>query len=190
MSLRRVLYLALFPWLMVEAEGTGDAPETRKERGQSRRMRAPVRRNLPKPVQEDEALQDKAGKESGTGRNPVRTQRIRHDVKVQTVRQENERKSPEIKKEKSPIMQAQTDHTKPVSRSSKPKEKALSSERLMAAFRKAAEVSSWGNGVFTFQEASGKHQGMLIATSRTAFEPSFHIQSEFNDGLALVEDKN
>ena len=170
------------------AGAEGETAEPRKERSHTRRMRPPVRRNLQKSVLA--VKEESTSKEAAPAAVRPKAPRMRQEPTQKAPEKEPVRRLTEQKKEKLPAPQSQPDHAKPASRTSRNKERVVSSDRVMAAFRRAADVSSWGSGVFTFHDVSGKHGGIVIAQTRTAFEPSYEILGEFSDGLALIEDKN
>ena len=170
------------------AGAEGETAEPRKERSHTRRMRPPVRRNLQKSVLA--VKEESTSKEAAPAAVWPKAPRMRQEPTQKAPEKEPVRRLTEQKKEKLPAPLSQPDHAKPASRTSRNKERVVSSDRVMAAFRRAADVSSWGSGVFTFHDVSGKHGGIVIAQTRTAFEPSYEILGEFSDGLALIEDKN
>ena len=182
MSLKRVFSIALFPFMLTglpAEEGTiPEAGEKERGRTSSRRMRPPVRRSAQKNTQTEE---ETPGKERNPSTSSAHANgKNHHDHRPREsgkpVRGREEEKG---KKERSTAQ-------KELSRSARVKEKPLSNERLLGIFRRADEVSSWGEGFFTFQEQGSKRRGIVTAGTGSLHEVSFRILGEFSEGLAPV----
>ena len=162
MNLRTFLIMMLFPWTVIAAGEDAGGIEAKKERNHARRIRPPVRRNIQKSSSEPIKEQVLPVKEFLSVQTGVKAQRSKQENRPKSIPKENGRRVPEQKKEKiAPVQAAQEQRARPASRQPKAKEKSVSQDRMIAAFHRASEVSSWGNGVFTFHENTSKRNGIL-----------------------------
>ena len=63
-------------------------------------------------------------------------------------------------------------------------------QRLIDMFHRSKEVSSCGEGVFTFRDHGGRRNGLVCPEEHVILESSWRVAGDFHQGLAPVEERN